>query len=174
MYIPEENRGSVFIRLTKVIMLVTGLVLGLFIARIFIIPFTVLNESMSPNLKRGDIVYVLRHITPAVGDIILFNSPVEPDRVLLKRVIAKEGDTIEISRKKIYKNSQEFKSDWEVLSNDDRIFPMNFSYRDNMQAMRLKRNEFFVLGDNIDYSFDSRTFGAINKDAVIGKVIFKK
>ena len=50
---------------------------------------------------------------------------------------------------------------------------MTFSFRDNMPAIKLKRNDFFVLGDNIDNGFDSRHFGKINEHLIIGEVIYK-
>ena len=173
MYLEEKNKGLALTSLAKVIIILAGVVLGFLLSRIIILPFTIPNDSMSPNLRKGDIVFILKHIPPKVGDIVLFTSPVEPDRVLLKRVIAKNGDTIEIIKKIIYKNNRKFEFSWKTLSNDYRIFPMNFSFRDNLPIIKIKPKEFFVIGDNLDYSFDSRSFGVINATMIIGKLILK-
>jgi signal peptidase I len=107
------------------------------------------------------------------GDIVLMDSPVEPDRVLVKRVISGEGDTVEVRNKVLYINNKKFDMPWKNRSIDKRIFPMNFTYRDNMPVIKLSRNQYFVLSDNLDHGYDSRNLGPISADSIIGKMIYK-
>jgi hypothetical protein len=51
---------------------------------------------------------------------------------------------------------------------------MGFSFRDNMPPVKLNRNEYFIMGDNFDNSFDSRVFGPISGKLIEGKIIYKK
>ncbi|MCP4131647.1 MAG: signal peptidase I [bacterium] len=172
-YPNEKNSGSASAVLVKIAAVFGGIVLGLGICRIFLLPFTVSGSSMEPNLKKGEKIILTKIGTPEKGAVILINSPIENDRVLLKRIIAVYGDTVEVRNKIIYINDQKTRFSWKTLSSDKRIFPMNFTYRDNMPAVKLQRKEFFVIGDNLDYSFDSRAFGAINEDMIVGRMIYK-
>ena len=127
---------------------------------------------MKPGIGPGDRVIILKHVTPVHGDIVLLRSPVEPDRALLRRIIAAEGDSVEVKNGLIYVNDSAFRPSWETVEKESRIFPMYFSYRDNMPVIRIKRGEYFVLADNPDLSFDSRMFGVVREEAVIGKSVF--
>jgi len=173
MYIEKKDLSIRSSILLKIIMTFSGLVIGIMISRIFIIPFTVSDISMLPNFKIGDNVFIMRYLLPDVGDIVLIKSPVEPDKVLLKRVIAKDGDTIEIRNKIIYINQERLIIGWKTLSKDERIFPMYFSYRDNFPIVKIKRGQYFIIGDNQDYSFDSKNFGVVDEDMLIGRLLFK-
>lgn len=159
--------------LAKGLLLIAGILLGLIIIRIWILPYTVSDNSMVPNLNAGDSIYIIKHITPAVGDIVIFESPIEPDKVLLKRVIAGEGDTVEIKNRILLINGETAAFSWKTIARDTRIFPMSFSYRDNFPIIKLKRKQLFLLGDNLDHSMDSRFFGPVNTESVIGKLLFK-
>ena len=110
---------------------------------------------------------------PEIGDIVLIKSPIEPEKVLLKRIIAKEGDTIEIRNKIFYRNDKKIKFTWKTTSTDKRIFPMKFTGRDNSASFRMKRKQYFLVGDNLDYSFDSRNFGPIDEEDIIGRFFLK-
>ena len=60
-----------------------------------------------------------------------------------------------------------------MSSSDSRIFPEDFNHRDNMPLIKINKGEIFVVGDNYDYSFDSRDFGAISEELIIGRMIYK-
>ena len=62
MYLEEKNKGLALTSLAKVIIILAGVVLGFLLSRIIILPFTIPNDSMSPNLRKGDIVFILKHI----------------------------------------------------------------------------------------------------------------
>jgi signal peptidase I len=157
----------------KIISAVAGIFVGFLVCRTIIVPFGVPDNAMKPALKKGDTVIFLKHATPKRGDIVLIESPVEPGRVLIKRIVAVEGATVEIRDKVFFINNDRFEIPWKTTSTDARSFPMNFSFRDNMPAVKINRNEYFVLSDNLDTGFDSRTLGVIRDDQVIGRMIYR-
>jgi len=156
----------------KVLIALAGILAGFLLSRIFIVPVTVHDTAMEPSLKKGSHVIVLKHITPMTGDVILAESPGEKGRYFLKRVIALEGNTVEIRQKIIYVDNKKTVFPWKTISRDARIFPMNFTSRDNMVAVKLKRGEYFLLNDNLDIPSDSRELGLFTGDAISGKVVF--
>ncbi len=141
----------------KLLIIFAGLIIGFIISRVFfIIPFTAQDNSMNPNINKGDYVLILKVTSPKEGDIVLLKSPIEPGRVILKRLVAIGEKNIEIKNKKIFINNMEFSPKWNLLSNDKRIFPEDFNHRDNLPQIKINKGEIFVIGDNFDYSFDSR------------------
>ncbi len=173
MNIDRRESGLLLTNLSKIIIAIAGVLIGIIIARIFVGSFSIADDSMQPNFTKGDLVYFLKHATPKNGDIVLITSPIEPDRVLLRRIIAKEGDSVEIKDKIIYVNGNQLNFNWKIITRDKRIFPMSFSFRDNYPIIKLKRKEYFVIGDNLDSSMDSRFFGTVSDDKIIGKIIYK-
>lgn len=153
--------------------LIAGIIIGYILIRLIITPYRISDNSMSPGLKKGELIFILKVGKPEFGDIVLIKSPLEPEKVLLKRIIAQEGDTLEIRNKIIYRNDKKMKFRWKTLSTDTRIFPMKFTGRDNLAVIRIKRKQYFILGDNLDYSFDSRTFGPVHEENIIGKLFLK-
>lgn len=99
------------------------------------------------------------------GMIVTFKSPAEMDKEYVKRVIGLPGETIRIKNKKVYINNEvlnepyTFFKDSEVLN----------SYRDNFPEYLIPSNQYFCMGDNRDNSFDSRFWGPVHKDLIIGK-----
>ncbi len=173
IYLEDEKKKKHLPILYKSIFIFTGLILGFLLSRIFFMTITVKDSSMIPNLEKGDRALVLKIISPDIGDIVLLNSPVEPEKVLFKRLVARGGDVMEIKDKIIYKNFEKLKLNWHIHCKDERLFPADFSNRDNLPSVGINDGECFVLGDNLDRSFDSRDFGAISEENIIGRVIFK-
>jgi signal peptidase I len=170
MYQQEKPGSGILIKLLSA---AGGIIAGFFICRMIFMPFRVTDSSMEPNLKNGDLVIILKHSAPKRGDIVLIESPVEPGRVFIKRIVGAEGDTVEIRDRVFRFNNERFTFPWKTKSADRRVFPMNFTYRDNMPAVKIVRNHFFVLSDSLDGGFDSRALGAIPGDLVIGRMIYK-
>lgn len=155
-------------------MLMAGLIAG-FVCIKFIFLFAgVKTESMEPALKPGDKIVINRISKIRNGDIIALRSPAEDDKIVISRIIASEYETVEIRNKVVYINEKMYDIVSESTRDSSNIYPMKFCYRDNMPPVRMGRNEFFVLGDNFDRSFDSRIFGKVSKSAIIGKMVYKK
>lgn len=171
MQYSHDEKKQPLLLLTGIILAVAGLLAGFMLARLWILPFTVRTASMEPTLKPGANVLVLKRGDARRGDLVLLQSPIEEDRVLVLRVLAVESDTVEIRNKVFYINDAMFHFPWTVRSRDQRAFPLTFTNRDNMPAVKLKRNEFFLVGDDLDRSFDSRSFGPVRKEDLVGRVI---
>ncbi|TAL33919.1 MAG: signal peptidase I [Spirochaetes bacterium] len=169
----EDSPIFLYPRLARAVFALAGLLLGFLVARAFVIPCRVSDDLMLPGLEQGRLVYVLKHVTPREGDIVLVESPAEPGKTLLRRVIAGEGAVIEVRNKVFYNNGEKMTFTWETLSTDNRVFPMSFSGRDNMAAVKLDRKAWFLLCDNLDREFDSRTLGPVEAGRIIGRVIYR-
>lgn len=165
----ESGLGAII----KIISAVAGILAGFLLCRFILVPFSVPDNTMAPTLKKGDTIIVLKHVTPKRGDIVLIESPVEPGRVMIKRVLATEGATVEIRDKALFINNDRLVLPWKTTSIDTRVFPMNFTYRDNLPAVKINRNEYFVLSDNLDTGFDSRACGVIRDDQIIGRMMYR-
>ncbi len=173
MNVDKQNSGLLITNFMKLLLFFGGLVVSFIMVKVFITSFSVSDESMLPGLKPGDRIYVYKWGSFGPGDVILVKSPVEPGRVIVKRIIAGEGDSVEIRNKILYVNDRKMDFRWPVRSGDGRIFPMSFSFRDNYPIIKLKRKEYFLLGDYLDYSLDSRFFGPVSADKIIGRVVYK-
>ena len=172
MYLEEKiTPGITYIY--RATFLIAGIIIGYVLIRLIITPYRISDNSMTPGLKKGELIFILKIGKPALGDIVLIKSPIDPEKVLLKRIIALEGDTIEIRNKILYRNDEKMRFRWKTISADARIFPMRFTRRDNLAVIRIKRKQYFILGDNLDHSFDSRTFGPVHEEDIIGKLFLK-
>ena len=96
---------------------------------------------------------------PRLGEIIVFHFPGEPRRDFVKRVIGLPGDKVEIV-------------DGMVLVNDAvQTEPyLEEPFTDTMPPRRMEEGEYFVMGDNRSHSNDSRNWGGVPEDNVVGKV----
>ena len=134
-------------------------------------PFVIKGSSMEPNFHQGDYLIVdeisYRFTSPERGDVIVFRYPRDTSQRFIKRVIGLPGETIEIKQGKI--NIIKGIENRELNESEYRL---KESYTDNL-TLSLAENEYFVLGDNRVASFDSRKWGALSKNYIIGKVILK-
>lgn len=167
----QEHEGNKTI--IKIISAVAGILIGFIVCRTAFITFRMPDSSMVPNVKPNDTIVVLRHVTPRQGDIILFKSPADPGNVLVRRIVGVEGDTVEIRDKVIRINNSAFSFPWKTRTQDKRNFPMNFTFRDTMPSVKIGRNRYFVLNDDLDNGYDSRTLGLISEDLIIGRMIYR-
>lgn len=157
----------------KIVMLSAGLLLGLIISRLFFFIMTVNTESMNPNMKNGERILVSRFASINKGDIVAVESPAEEGKVILSRVIASEFETVEIRNRIVYINDTVANFRWNTVKEESPVYPMKFTYRDNMPPVKLGRGEYFLLGDNFNSSYDSRTFGAVAGRLIEGRIIYK-
>lgn len=113
------------------------------------------SDSMSPTLTKGTQIMVrkffLQKYTPKRGDIVMFDSPVQANKGLVKRIIAIEGDSIELAQKEVILNGELLVENYVVHSNPSVQFQ-----GDTMARMVVPKGHVFVMGDNRDVSGDSR------------------
>lgn len=144
---------------------VVMVLLAAFLIRSFIFqPFVVQGSSMEPTLHSSQYVVVNKFGywvgKPERGDVIVFRSPVTPSQNYIKRVIGLPGEKITFDDNKVYVNG--------TLISENYINIDEPNKKEHEEVV-LKENEFFVLGDNRDHSSDSRRWGVLPKENIIGK-----
>ena len=135
--------------------------LAVIIAFIFLPVLRITNgHNMEPGLQPGDIVILQKTDDVKTGDVCAFYFN---NKLLLRRVIAREGDKVEIDEKGYVKVNGEEEDKYiseHALGQCDIDFPF-----------RVPAGQLFVMGDNRDYALDSRAtnFGCIAQDEIFGK-----
>lgn len=126
----------------------------------------VVGTSMEPTLHDEDIVIldvVSAVVGPNRGDIVLCYYPDDTERTYIKRVIGVEGDSIRIEGGRLYRNNEDV---------TDLYYETGYIERD-FSEITVTPGHYFVMGDNVNNSMDSRTVGLISKSDVIGVVAFR-
>lgn len=165
----NETQDNFFIEVLKfsIITLVIVLPFRMYIAK----PFIVNGASMSPTFETGSYL-IIDQLTykikePQRGDIVVFKYPNDPSRFFIKRIIGLPKETVEIiNGHTIIKNGNNLEG-IEIKEN----YVKNLS-NDNTKYM-LSDNEYFVMGDNRINSSDSRIWGALPKNLIVGKVFVR-
>jgi len=135
-------------------------------------PFIVKGESMSPNFESGDYLIVdeisYRFAEPSRGDVVVFKYPKDTTQRFIKRVIGLPGETVVVKNGEVSVT----KSNGESVILDEGYLPSDLkTYGDTNTT--LKDDEYFVLGDNRTYSYDSRSWGIVPKENIIGKAFLR-
>ncbi len=147
-----------------------AVVIGLLIVT-FVAQRTLVHDiSMQPTLVEGDNL-IVEKVSAKLGglhrgDIIVFRVP-EENRQLIKRLIAVEGDKVEIKNGKVYVNDKE--QDESYLKNAD-TEPGSFP---EYSSLIVKKGYVYVLGDNRPNSKDSRMLGPVETSMISGRAIFR-
>ncbi len=133
----------------------------------------VLSDSMEPTLKPGDWLLVdklsyLGSSGPARGDIVVFNAPLEPKSEYVKRVAAVPGDTVQIKGCRVIINC--------VLQEEPYISTSSYGWETGepdknpfAEQVVIPKGRYLVLGDNRPSSKDSRSWGLLAEEEIIGK-----
>jgi signal peptidase I len=98
---------------------------------------------------------------PQRGDVVVFHFPRDPSRDFVKRVIGAPGDEVEIRRGVVYVNGEELEEPYLEAHDLSDMVPLS-----------LQPGEYFVLGDNRPSSNDSRSWGVVPQDLILGKAWF--
>jgi len=149
---------------------VVALVLAGLVRYFLVQPFFVEGASMEPNFENGEYLLIdeLSYYFKPVGrgEVVVFHYPLDTSKYYIKRIIGLPEETVEI------KNSQV------TIYNDEHPngFVLNESYlpksltTDGQIKEKLGKDEYFVLGDNRPVSYDSRRWGVLPKNDIIGRV----
>jgi signal peptidase I len=159
--------------LSWVLTLAAAVAIALLVRTFLFEPIRVDGESMTDTLQNGELMLVTKpeYIlgTPSREDVIICRYPNRTE-YFVKRLVAIPGDTVEIKYNKetgkntLYVNGQAVDEPFLTQSRND---------KDNSMAqLKLKNDEYFVLGDNRDNSNDSRYVGTLHRSQIVGHVRF--
>ena len=128
----------------------------------------VLYSSMEPNLHEGQRIIISKIVywfhEPERGDIIVFPNPNNPDEEYIKRIIGLPGETVEIKNGAVHIHQTD--SNTLVLDESEYIDdPANGDYVSDI----IPEDNYFVLGDNRNNSYDSRRGWTVPRDEIVGK-----
>ena len=137
-------------------------------------PIIVQQHSMEPNFYSGDYVIAFKQAyklskEPARGDVIVFHSELKDskgrNKNLIKRVIAVEGETVEIRDGYVYVNGEKIEEPYVLEQGISGV----------MEKVVVPEDCLFCCGDNREVSVDSRKdeVGFVSKDQIVGKVIIR-
>ena len=149
-----------------------AVILALFIRTFIVQAFKIPSGSMIPTLLIGDHILVCKFyyklFKPKRGDIIVFKYPQDTHKDFIKRVIGLPGEVIMIKNKKVYINGKPLDEPYVVYSKNPSFYlPM----RDNFGPVKIPKDSYFMMGDNRDKSLDSRFWGFLPKDLILGKAL---
>ena len=148
--------------LTRTILQPLGIAVALgFAVRAAVHIYSIPSKSMSPTLAVGDQIVVTRYIggEPQRGHIIVFRSPITPDELLVKRVVAVPGDLVDsrLGRLRI----------------GEHTVPEPYVFREAatgaIESQTVPPDAYFVLGDNREESLDSRNWGVVPRSMIVGR-----
>jgi signal peptidase I len=151
---------------TLVLTVIIFLVIQNFVAQ----PYQVMQESMQHTLEQGQYVLVDK-LTPRFGsyqrgDIVVFNSPEGGPVPFIKRVIGVPGDRVEIRDGSVFVNDVELTEPYIFDGDDTQPTGEQTSYTVPADAL-------FVMGDHRGNSTDSRVFGPVEREKVIGRAVLR-
>lgn len=153
--------------------------------------FNIPSGSMEPGLLPGDHIIVDKFLygpsagpwgrllpcrDPARGDVIIFRSPAEPSRDLVKRFVGLPGETVQIDAKRLLVDGSVREEPYAVHRDPDVLpkspdVPKLLATRDHFGPLPLAPGEYLALGDNRDDSQDSRVFGPVPRSHLMGRAV---
>lgn len=161
--------GIFLLELIKIVLLAGATV---FIVRHFIFkPFYVKGQSMEPTFFEQEYLIIdqmsYRFREPNRGEIIVFRPPTGVKDFYLKRIIGLPGERVRIEENTVIVCNTEC----HVV--EENTYLGKSVHTEGAVSMTLGPDQYFVMGDNREHSFDSRKFGAITKKDIVGKIWFR-
>lgn len=136
----------------------------------FFRPFQVSGNSMHATFLNKEYILTnlitLRLGKPKIGDVVVFKAPNDPEKDYIKRVIGTPGDTVSIRDGEIYVNGQLLDQS-KFLEHGEKTYGGAFLRED--EAITVPEDSYFVIGDNRSGSSDSREWGFVPFESLIGQ-----
>lgn len=160
---------AIFWETAEIVLVALAIILPI---RFFLVqPFFVRGQSMEPTFSDGDYLVIdeisYRFRQPQRGEVVVFKFPGKTQDFYIKRIIGLPGETVEIRAGKVRIYNQDHPSGFTL---NEPYLSSNLQRDENMRPVRLGEDEYFVLGDNRRASYDSRRWGTLKKDHIIGRV----
>lgn len=134
-------------------------------------PFIVKGDSMVPNFHSGDYLIVdeisYRFVNPQRGDVVVLKFPADASQRFIKRIVGLPGETVDIKNGKV------------SITKDGTITPLHEEYlpatlsTDGNTHLTLSDGNYFVMGDNRPFSYDSRRWGVLPEEDIIGRAFIR-
>lgn len=163
------TNGKHWFRETIELVILAALIVGPI--RIFVInPFIVSGSSMFPTFQNGQYLIVdqlsYRFENPTRGDVVIFKYPKDPSKYFIKRVIGMPGETVLLTKGSVT-----------ITSKDGKDVPLDESYVKNKSTdtgiYTLGEGQYFVMGDNRISSSDSRVWGNLDRELIVGRPLLR-
>jgi len=157
--------------IAKVVVIALVIVVPL---RVFVFqPFLVRGDSMEPNYHSGDYLIVdqlsYRLRSPERGEVIVLKFPLDSSQRFIKRIVGLPGETVEVKDGKVVVYGEEEQGRDAVVLDESMYLPLDLTTPGSVR-IDLKEQEYFVLGDNRSFSSDSRKWGVLEKEFIVGRV----
>jgi signal peptidase I len=164
---PEQSQGGLSGWIRDILETVLPALLIVLVVNVFLAQATrVEGQSMEPNLHNNERLIIEKisyHFhPPRRGDIVVIKMPNPHSDPLIKRVVGLPGETIEIMDGHVYINGQ--------MLNEPYLEQLTYG---NTGPQVIEPGYIFVLGDNRGASNDSRSFGEVNMDRILGHAWFR-
>ncbi|MGO9312352.1 MAG: signal peptidase I [Syntrophobacteraceae bacterium] len=174
------DKRSVINNIEKIVI---AILIALFIRTFIVQAFNIPSGSMEPTLLPGDYILVNKFIygiripymnikifsynEPKRGDVIVFIYPKDRSKDFIKRVIGMQGETVQIIGGKIYIDNTLISDPWGYF--DEQVTPDFIAAVENFGPVLVPEGSLFVMGDNRNRSEDSRFWGFLPLNNVLGK-----
>ncbi len=164
---------KLFLYLWEVIKIVIIALLIVVPIRYFLFqPFFVRGQSMEPNFYNGDYLIVdelsYQFRAPERGEVVVFKYPNDTTQRYIKRIVGLPGETVKINSGKVF-----IFQDGVPQALDELAYLSQFTQTQGDMEITLNKDEYFVLGDNRPLSADSRSWGTLPEEDIIGRVFLR-
>lgn len=136
-------------------------------------PFQVNGQSMYPNYHNGEYILTnlisLRLSKLERGDVVVFQAPVDREKDFIKRIIGLPGDTVMLDSGSVFVNGNKLDEGTYLASS---VKTFGGAFLADKQSVKVPEDNYFVLGDNRSFSSDSREWGFVPREKIIGKSFF--
>jgi signal peptidase I len=144
-------------------------------------PFIVSGSSMEPNFQNGQYLIIdkLSYYTgePKRGQVVVMLYPKDPSQYFIKRVVGLPGEKIEIENGKVTVFNAEHPNGWTLdesyLPNQNLTYPHDINIVGGKKVLTLGSDEYFMMGDNRLASSDSRDWGVLKRNEMVGRVLIR-